>query len=453
MIQYLQFLIIAAAVGGLLYVFLRPHWVFVLVIVLWPMEQLLQVYVPFFSAHREWFNYIIAGIAVVAVGLRIARKEAIVSGIRNPVTTCVTLLYLLWTAGLLYTPAIEEALLYFWTGLPYLLLLLVFFPLLVLDIFEFRTMLTGLMLLGSTIAVLIMINPHSSFIGGRLFLDLGMLSGRDQYGSPLALGEMGGLIALTAALVKPPRPNQLYTLIRIAAFVAGFGLAIGSGSRGQVLAAGICGVLFYPMARRLSNPKQFFINVIGFAVLCAGIYLVFLMFVSHQNRARWDIILMLKDTTGRLEMVWQLFEAYLASPAYWLFGLGTSAYAYVGGQGGYVHNVAAEILCQHGLVGATLFIVIIITTIKYGQGLWMLYRDDASMRATVALLLAICGYALLLSLKQGSISYPAPFFWWMVLAKLYAHEKRVLALSGVPEHKPHEDEHTEITDKGYVLGY
>ena len=40
------------------------------------------------------------------------------------------------------------------------------------------------------------------------------------------------------------------------------------------------------------------------------------------------------------------------------------------------------------------------------------------MRSTVAILCGFCVFTLLEALKQGSMHYPAPFYWWIVMAKL-----------------------------------
>ena len=435
MMQLLELGVALAVVLGTCYVLWRPHWMFVLLVAMFPLEQLLQGYVSVFAVHSTWFNYLMGFMAVVAVGLRLLRRDRTTADYWNPLTVLVLALYLLWTVGLLYTMAPVAALDNFEQGLPYLGLLLLLFPLLILDIFEFRRMLTGLMLLGSVVAVLIMANPRSSFYSGRLHIDLGMVSGIDRYGSPLALGELGGLVALIAALIRAPSRNQLFTFLRIGAFICGFGLAIGSGSRGQVLAAGICGVLFYPVARQVKNPKQFFINVIGFAILVAGIYFTFRLFIGSQNRERWDVFRMFQDISGRFHMVQELLSAYLARPGSWVFGLGPSAFTAISSDQyvSYVHNIAAEVLCEHGLVGFGLLIAMVVLMFRYGTRLWKMYGDDPSMRSVVALLLAICAYALFLALKQGSISYPAPFFWWVVLGKLYFHEKRVMEEAGAIE--------------------
>jgi hypothetical protein len=308
-----------------------------------------------------------------------------------------------------------------------------------------------------------MINPNSSFYAGRLQLDLGMVGGGiHRHGNPLAIGEMGGMIALMAALIKPPKGNQVYFLLRAAAFIVGMGLAIGSGSRGQVLAAGLCGVAFFPLARRLASPKHFVIGAIGFMVLAAGLYLVFKVFIGQQNEQRWEVFGMLRDTMLRMTYVQELASEFMASPGSWVFGLGTSAYVAISPdtQNTYVHNVAAEAVFEHGLVGGALFVAIMWLTFKNGRRLFGAYQHDESLRSAVAVVLAMCTYSLLLALKQGSMSYPAPFFWWMILAKLATQERLMPSLDAVSAEPTEESEdilgrspqEREQVAHGYALG-
>jgi hypothetical protein len=431
MMQFLGLMIAVGAVIGVIMTLLRPHWAFVVVVAMWPLEQLLQAYLPLLGAHRSIVNYSIALLGGLAAVLRLFRREATLGGYFNPVTFLTFCLYVLWAVGILYSPAREVGADGFWFAVAYQLLLMGVLPLLVADMFEFRRMLPGLMVLGSIISMLIILNPSSSYHSGRLYLDLGMIGGGvTNAGNPLALAEMGGLIALVAALARPERKSSIMNIVRAVAFFAGMGLAIGSGSRGQVLAASLSGIVFFPVSRKLANPKQFVLGTVGFAMLVVAILVVFKVFIGAQNEKRWDPVGMLTDTTGRLDMVWNLFSHWLASPSHWLFGLGTFAYASISPDDAqYVHNVAAEMLCEHGVVGAALFVLIAILTVRAGRQLWGMYKDDPSMRATIALLMAICVYFLLQSLKQGSMSYPSPFYWWIILTKLSTHHQKFAPVS------------------------
>jgi hypothetical protein len=434
MMQALQLLVGAGAAVGFFVLLSRPQWVVLLIIMMFPMEQLVQAYIPAFGANRAMFNYIVAALGAVGVVSRFAKREPITLGYFNIATICIAFIYVLWFVGVYWTPATLVAKEQVVASYPYIILMLVFLPLLLVDVFEFRRVLMGLMIGGTVLAVLIMLHPNSTFYSGRLSLDLGMNAGPARVSNPLALGELGGMIAIIAVLFQSQRGGTWYTVIRVTAFIAGMGLAIGSGSRGQVLGACVAAVMFFPVARRMANPKQFLVSLIVFAVVVAGLLLVFKLFIGQQNQQRWDPFAMVRDTTMRLNMVEELLGAYFAHPSQWLFGLGTNAYATISSDRHtiYVHNIAAEVLGEHGIVGFSLFLIVSILTVIYGRNLWKMYRDDPSMRAVVAVLLAICANGLFLALKQGSMGYPAPFFWWLILAKLYHHE-RLLAPSHAAE--------------------
>ncbi len=429
MMQILGILISAMAVCAALVILARPHWGFVLLMVMFPLKQLLQVYVPVVANHPSWVNIAIGVIVLAATLTRFTRREAVGSAYLNRVTILVLILYALWLIGILYSPSREVFADRIWTDLTYQGLLLVFMPLLVLDIYEFRRALFGMMLVGAVICVLIMVNPRSEYYSGRLILHFGDLSSGKDTGNALATAGLGAMTALVAALFRPASGTFFVTVLRVGAFIAGMGMAIGSGSRGQVLAAGVVGVIFYPLSRKLANPKQFVVVAAGFMFLVGGIMAVFKLFISHANQDRWDPLGMLRDSLGRLEMVQNLLNQYLASPGHWLFGLGTGAYNVISTERridrDYVHNVAAEVLCEHGLVGFALFIIMMIMLVKMARQLFARFRDDPVMRPTVALLCAISLYALLEALKQGAMHYPAPFYWWIILAKLAQHEEKV----------------------------
>jgi hypothetical protein len=455
-------LVVCGAIAGTLYALWRPHWVFVLIVVMFPLKQLLQVSVPLVNSRPLIFNFTVGLLALFAVMTRFGRRVPLGAGYNNGATTFTICLYLLWWIGLLWTPAKHIVFDQIYTHLSYQFLLLIVLPLLVLDLKEFRRMTTGLMVIGTIIAILIMVNPRSSFYGGRLRLDLGMLGYRTA-GSPLSLAEMGGFMAIIAVLIVPTAKSGLYTFLRVAAFVSGLGLAIGSGSRGQVLAAGVVGVLFFPMARKLSNPRQFFASAIAFALVVGGLFLVFNLFVASHNRERWDLTQMLQDTLLRFDMVGELAGAYMASPAHWLLGLGTGAYAVISKDiyTTYCHNVIADAAFEHGIVGFTFFALATYFTFKYGRRMWQLHRDDPEMRSAATLLLAGAAYNLLMSVKQGSLAYPQPLFWFVVMTKIACYElktaeehKTELAEMDLPEFSDEPDDGGYQSHPGQpALGY
>ncbi len=426
MVQLLGFLIALSLVGGLLYVLWRPQWAIVLVVLMFPVEQLLQSYVPVLMTYPWILNVLIGVIALLAVATSFFRQQPVFTNSVNLAAMATLGIFVIATFGLLWTPGKETAVSYMRAGIPYYGLMLVLAPLLMRDLEDFRKILIPIMWLGAIIAVLIMVNPSSSYYSGRLSLDLGM-SG-DGRGNVLALGHLGGVMVLISVLYRPPRPSVVVTLIRIAAFIIGFGLSIGSGSRGQVLGAIVAGVLFFPISRRLANPKQFALTVVSFGIVVIGFYLVLSMFIGDQNRERWDIWQMIVDITGRFDMVMALLGEFLSNPGYWIFGLGPFSYEPLSNSSAtYVHNIAAEILCDEGIVGFILFLLMLWVTYKSGRIVWQAYRSDMIYRQTTAVLGALAAFTLFLALKQGTfLGLPNLMMWCMIIVKVCKTEYQMI---------------------------
>ena len=78
-------IVLAAVLGaaGLLVISWRPQWAAVLVLFIWPVEQLMQVYVPVFAAYGALFNYVVGVLALLAVIIRVSRGNRVAFGILN----------------------------------------------------------------------------------------------------------------------------------------------------------------------------------------------------------------------------------------------------------------------------------------------------------------------------------------------------------------------------------
>jgi hypothetical protein len=425
-------LTVPLALAAATVLFLRPLWGFVLVMLFFGLEQLIQSYFGVFRDNPAMFNFVVAVAAAVGVAVRVSRRDPVLSGLNNAVTYLVFAQFTLWLVAMVYSPVPDVAWGTFLDCWPYLVLLLIVTPLLVGDLADAHDAFMKVMIAGALICVLIMFNPSSTYYAGRLSLDLGMaMEQGSRFGNVLALAELGGTVALIAAMIVPWRQRSLFTVIRIAAFVIGLGLAIGSGSRGQVLATVVAGILFYPLARRINNLRSFFLTAFGLMTLAVVVYVTFLLFIGYQNRTRWDIGFMLRDIGGRFDMCWAFMQAWYASPAHWLFGLGTNAWITVSGDSGihgnYVHNIAIEVLCEHGLVGGAIFAATTVLVCIGGLKMWRMHRDNPPLRSAAAILLAISAFSLFNSLKAGNITSMMPFYFWLVLAKIAKREEIMAA--------------------------
>jgi hypothetical protein len=445
---FLSVLVAMLLVVGVFYVIMQPRWATLLIVVMFPLEQLVQSYLPFLIENKQLFNYVVGGIAVLSVVRRVGSGAPIRHAF-NPLIVCLAALTILAWASLAWAPDTESAQKYLGDGLPYNVLMIVFLPLLLNDLEDFKSIAFGLLLVGGLIIGLIFINPSTQFSGSRIGLDIGAVAGSDR-SNPLALGSIGGMVALAAALLRFDRKSLPITIFRIGAFAIGLGLAIASGSRGQVFGTIIVAVMFYPMAQQIADTKRFMVTVGSLVFFGFLMYIAFSIFIGDHNRARWDIGGAITSSEGRLFMVLTLLEAWMADPAAWFFGLGANAFTSVSGFGfSYAHNVPAEVLGELGLVGFLLLTIGTLYTLGCARLIWRLYRDDPVRRSVMTLLLALASFEVLMMLKQGSFIAQGAriMLFWIIIATVGTRERSLAAEAGLLDADEYDDE--EAWAEGY----
>jgi hypothetical protein len=435
MTQALSVLVGLGIVGAVLYVLWRPHLAVIGILVLFPLEQLLQSYFPQFTQNSSLINIAVGLFTVFAVISRFMKGEIQAKGIGNLAAVMAWCIFIIAAIGTFWAPNREVAQEAIRSGFPYWILMLILGPLLLGSVRDYQAVLVPLMAVGAAIALLIIVNPRAQFIDGRFFLDTGQYGVKG--GNPLALGNMGGMIALVAALYRPRQKSGLTTLVRAAAFITGLGLAIYSGSRGQVLAAGLVGLLCFPLSRQLNNPKQFFATVIGLGVLSIALFGVGSIFIGAENQERWDLHRMWIDIVERFDMNMSLVEAWLSGPEFLLLGLGPTAFPFVTGNTAvdYVHNIVTEILCEEGIVGFIMFCVMMWYTAKQAMVLLRTYRSDPPLRSVVAIVIGVFLFNFILALKQGTfLAHPAVMMWAVIMCRIGLVERDLHARNLQVEH-------------------
>ncbi|CAG1010769.1 hypothetical protein PHYC_03923 [Phycisphaerales bacterium] len=401
----------------------RPSFAFVLVLILYPLKQLQMTYLPVFLQHSSWFNYIIcAGVAIAAIS-NISRDRTALIGYWNKFIGLLLFLYLFAWFAILYSPSPEFAFDRARDGAPYWAMQMLLLPLVFSSARDIEKVFMPFLILGSVVIVLFLTNPGSSFLNGRLTLQIGYFEGVQDYrGNPLATAQMGGTLAVVAALMRPNRAAMIWNLIRLGAVFLGLGIAIAAGSRGQLILAMLTIALFWPLARRVHNVKQFFATVVGMGAI-AGVSLVALRFFMGQNveqSQRWDPSHQVETVLERARAASRLLEELANQPAKWLFGLGTNAYSAISGEKhSYAHNLFVEMLGELGILGLTCSIVLVIWGYKHCKELWLYHRDAGAERTSTAVLIAMCTYNMLLTMKQGTfVSIPDAWFVLAIACKL-----------------------------------
>ena len=105
----------------------RPHVCFALVIAFPVLEQALQSYFVFFDNNRSTFNFMVVGIALLAVMVRFFRDPIASRNIIHPILTLILLLQFMGYASLLWTPELANGLDLTYGNYPYTFIVFVSF--------------------------------------------------------------------------------------------------------------------------------------------------------------------------------------------------------------------------------------------------------------------------------------------------------------------------------------
>lgn len=413
----------ACALLGLLAIVYRPQYAVVLVFVMYPLEQLIQSYFPWFLYNPRVFNVVVLAMTAMAFFSRLTKSEPVARGYLNAVTVSVWLLYALVWVSLLYSPSRAHAFDIMVAGIPYYFFMLVVLPLLISDTESFRRILFGLMIAGLTICILIYLNPATSFYGTRMSIEFDPF-GNQRRGNPLAVADLGSVISVVAILYRPQRASPLLLALRIAVVMIGLGLAVSTGSRGQVLAAVGAALVLFPFSRGLANARQLFTVSLALLLMVMVIRTVFSAFISDHNEQRWGVEAMSASMDDRINMARSLLGLWLSTPFAWPMGLGAGAMNAIDPTQLYVHNMVVEVLCEEGLLGITLLGIAVWFTIDAARKLMVLKRDEPELRAAAATLAALALYHFLCGLKQGTfIGAPGVFLCWFLLSKIHRTEQ------------------------------
>ncbi len=426
MIELLS-LIIVAVLGAIALV--RPAWAFVFILCMFGLEQLLQACHPIFIDRSSLTNISIGVLAIWAVLVLAFSGQLTTRRFLNVAFSLTLFLYALASLSQLWSPS--PLLPYLVTeSIPYNLLSFILAPLLISRVRDLREMFTAFLIVGTIVCFLLAINPKFVFWGGRYILYLDTVT----KSNPLATGTLGGMVMIVAVLMVLPNPSKAFTALRIAAFIMGTSLAMLSGSRGQVMFTIPLLIAMYPLAKRVRNFAGFAQTVAGILLVAVAFFVVSSFFVVRENENRWNSESLLYGGEGRFQNVVDLFTAYLRRPEMWLTGLGSDAFNYIPNQTGdiYSHVLLADLLCELGVLGASISAILFIATANAGVRLFRLVADDPVSRALVGTLIAVTLYQFLLSQKMGQIwgAYPL-FMFCIILVRMerISREDLVLAAS------------------------
>jgi hypothetical protein len=394
----------------------RPSWALTAVIVMFPLEMLLSTSSSVLSSTQWLFNLATGLVVLVALVRRFIGGESLFQDLVTGTLLAGWGFYAWGYLSTAWTPT-EGTFLYQTTSaLPYWILIVVLSPMLLGRVEEVGPLCSSLLLVGTAVTLLILVNPSFTISASRL----GTEQGADR-GNPLALGTLGGTMMVVAALAPTAGIAAWRLFLNAGAFVAGAGLAVLSGSRGQVLFAIAVIAAMLPIRFRIATAKGFVLMTLGAAVVAGGMFLVFSQFVDRRNEERWDAESLTTGGTGRFVNIAELLGEWASSPGHWVQGLGLSAFASLDTTTGvkYSHVLFADAIGEAGLVGATLLGIMLVTGFRSARRLIAETDGDPRSRSFAITLSALALYHLLLANKQGGmLGNPMLFAFSIMLARV-----------------------------------
>lgn len=383
-------------------IYKKPEILLSYVISLFAVEQFLQSKIVFLLRYPFLYNFFILGMSLVClVKVLFAKNFKFNFGI---VHTLVLLLYLYSFLTLFWVDNLEQSLSLWKFHAPYLILYFVFIPLLVTNISSLYNSLNFYYYFGIVLCLLLLffVNWEYRFIvfsGSYLLDSYGAVKG-----NPLAIAQFAGTLCIVCLFI--PSNGKISLLARYVVFGFAIFLLIKSGSRGQLLGMFFSVILFMPYAYEVFKIKSFFCILVLFMSIFIFSYFAFKHLWLENNvtdSARWTIESMDSAMSGRFESAFTLLRHWFSEINYVIFGLGNSISYSKDVIGIYPHFVPLEILGEEGLIGFSIYLVIVFLALCnifkfYKLSLW----NDCHQK-TIACFSSIMLYYFILSLKEGSL--------------------------------------------------
>jgi hypothetical protein len=391
----------------------RPAFALGAFLCMFGLEQWGATKIGFIASHGSFTNYLAVVIVMMAFGLRLFQRGGL-RLINGPVHVLVILLYAYAAATLLWTPAYATAMEEWHAQAPYLLISVIFLPLLIQSPTDAGEGLRGTVIPGAILAAALAFLVQWGY--RRIESDV---SAGDAILLPLAIAQLGAVVFIIAVLYL--RWRGISALVAMALVAISVILVIKTGSRGQLISMFLSAMLCIPIARGWSLSRGTILGLVGagLAVIAIWTLLPDLSNLLSMEQGRFDTDRAVVDYEQRMDAADRLLDAYLGSGILGLlFGLGNSASFAPQVVGFYTHIVPIEILCELGLVGFSLFVAILGLTARAMlrfASLLAVPQIGPETRRVVACLSALAVIELLLSFKEGSLVRDVNLFLFPIL--------------------------------------
>ena len=282
---------------------------------------------------------------------------------------------------------------------------------LITDFNDLRKLVNALIVLGIGISILILVNPQFTSQYGRL----GIIQGGLMTSNPLALGELGGILFVSAAVFRVNNFGRLGIILRFTGLIVGATMAVQSGSRGQVILCAIVAAIFFPVAAPIKSFRSFVITVIGLGMIIVIMPLFLSTMLEGFAASRFSTDSMLYGSSSFCERIANLtilITAWAQNPLAPLIGLGYFSFNAIGGGTTYSHIILADLVFELGLPG---LFVITVSVLRSSRSLFLLSQDNPLDRSATATILGLALFLFLLANKQGDLWGSTTMYMFLVI--------------------------------------
>lgn len=401
-------------VSGLFFaIWKRPAVALAGVLCMFGLEQWGQATTPFFAQHQTATNLVIGSLLGMALVVQFA-KHGMTMLAGYSLTGWLTLILFLYAFGSAqWAPRADLSLKLWADRWPYIVTFIILGPLVVAEYEDLEAVDKTLVFLAGALSAFLLL--FVSWEGRRIVL------GQD-LGNPLAPAAMAGFAAIVIILSNPWGRSRIMFLVKWTIVLICLALIVRSGSRGQLLGVLAVSFLCWPLCRGLGNAKQIGILAATTLFLCSVTSWVVDELWSRPEyvmyAGRWTGDAAEEDMGGRFQNASFLLHLWFGSLDTIVFGLGNSASYDPRILGIYPHLVPLEVLAEEGLIGLSLYLVLLFLAIRSFKRCFLFVSGDTDKRLVLGGLLGLYLFTFLLSLKQGSLLLNLePFMLGIILGR------------------------------------
>lgn len=381
-------------------------------------EQLSQSQNPIFLNYSYITNIVVGAFVVLGLISLFWRKKN--NAWKYPkMGWWVIGLYIYAFFATFWSPSIDASLDNWQHNIPYIITFALVSPLLIRDINDAQAVMKYFTFVGGIICFLLFFLGHWD---GRLLLLLNKGSyAFNVYGNPLETAYMAGNLIFSTLLLSFKKKNILKEFVRWTFILVALLVIVRTGSRGQLLSVLLIMPFMYLLNKKRLSFGAFasvliFSAIVGLITSYAFDYLwAGRTAISSDGVSRFSQEKMLKDMFGRFYGLSALFENWLSTPLTILFGIGNSAAFDPRILGFYPHFVPGEILCEEGLLGFSVFMIIVFGSIKNAFKAYAKVSNQEESRSALLFFGACFIYALSLSFKQGNLLGSTDLFMFSII--------------------------------------